>query len=71
MFLKNKQSGTLIEILDIESLFSPTRDEVQGQDQAGQEEQYPTSYKKQQLVFPSGEDLPRCWLDADYTTNGL
>lgn len=66
MFLKNKQSGTLIEITDLESLINPTKNEVTGQDQAGQEEQNSTSYQKQELIFPSGEDLPRCWLDANY-----
>ncbi|CBN54407.1 acetyltransferase [Kamptonema animale CS-326] len=69
MLLKEKESGTLVEILDIEALLSPMKNEVPGQIQAGQEEQQPDSFAKETLVFPSGETLPRCWIDADYTTN--
>ncbi|MCU0565521.1 MAG: acetyltransferase [Oculatellaceae cyanobacterium Prado106] len=68
MLLEDKQAGTLIEILDLEALISPTKDTVPGRNQAGQEEQDPEDYSKQNLAFPSGEDLPRCWLDADYRT---
>jgi hypothetical protein len=34
--------------------------------QAGEEEQDPEPIEKQNLIFPSGESLPRCWIDADY-----
>ncbi|MBE9227978.1 acetyltransferase [Phormidium sp. LEGE 05292] len=68
MFLKNKQTGNLIKIQDTESLINPNQQEVSGKDQAGQEEQNTTTYSKQELVFPSGESLPRCWLDSNYTT---
>ncbi len=66
MFLKNKESGELIKVLNIEALFNPNEKAVQGKDQAGQEEQDPASFEKQQLIFPSGESLPRCWMDVDY-----
>lgn len=66
MFLQNKDSGTLVKILDIEALFSPLESAVSGQNQAGEEEQDPESFEKQDLIFPSGESLPRCWLDANY-----
>ena len=69
MFLKNKQTGNLIEILDVEELFNPNQDAVSGKDQAGQEEQEKASFEKKELIFPSGESLPRCWMDANYTTN--
>lgn len=68
MFLKDKETGSLIKIDDVEALFKPTQDEIEGRDQEGQEEQNKTSYKKSQLIFPSGESLPRCWMDSDYTT---
>lgn len=68
MFLKNKQTGDLIEVLDIEELFNPNKNEVSGRDQAGQEEQEKASFEKKELIFPSGESLPRCWMDANYTT---
>jgi len=66
MLLKNKENGTLIKIADLENLINPNQNEVTGQDQEGQEEQDPTSYQKEALVFPSGEELPRCWKDANY-----
>lgn len=68
MFLKDKESGSLIEIIDIQPLISPTSSAVPGRDQAGQEEQEPTTYQKEKLVFPSGENLPLCWMDENYTT---
>ena len=66
MLLKDKELGTLIEIHDIDSLINPSVDQITGQNQAGQEEQDPTPFEKTNLLFPSGEELPRCWLDANY-----
>ncbi|BAY75516.1 hypothetical protein NIES25_19620 [Nostoc linckia NIES-25] len=71
MLLQLKDTGKLVKILKIEELLDPNSDVVGAKDQEGQEEQEPDSFKKQNLIFPSGEDLPRCWLDADYrTANG-
>lgn len=66
MFLQEKETGNLIEILDVETLFKPTQSEVKGRQQAGEEEQDPANFKKSELIFPSGESLPRCWVDEDY-----
>ncbi|NJL65065.1 MAG: acetyltransferase [Methylacidiphilales bacterium] len=66
MLLQAKDSGSIVEILDIQELINPVSNIVKGQNQLGQEEQDPTSYKKENLVFPSGESLPRCWVDANY-----
>lgn len=66
MFLQNKSAQTLIKITNIEDLFNPLRQEINGRSQEGEEEQDLQAYAKQDLVFPSGEDLPRCWLDANY-----
>lgn len=66
MFLKDKQTGTLVEVLDIESLFDPNKNSISGQTQAGQEEQNADSFEKNNLKFPSGEELPRCWMDTNY-----
>ncbi|MEO0374788.1 MAG: acetyltransferase [Cyanobacteria bacterium P01_A01_bin.17] len=66
MFLQNKQTETLIKILDVETLFNPMHQKVSGRSQAGEEEQPPADYLKDQLRFPSGENLPRCWWDVDY-----
>lgn len=66
MLLQNKENGTLVEIMDIQEVMSPTHDEIMVRVQDGQEEQDPESIQKQSLIFPSGESLPLCWLDADY-----
>lgn len=67
MFLKSKETGSLIQIHDTQSLINPNQQEISGQDQDGQEEQNTATYSKEELVFPSGESLPRCWLDSNYT----
>jgi hypothetical protein len=66
MFLQNKSSATLIKITDLETLFNPLRNEIEGRIQEGEEEQDPQLFLKQDLTFASGEDLPRCWIDPNY-----
>jgi hypothetical protein len=66
MLLQAKDSGSMVEVLDVKELINPTTEEIKGQNQLGQEEQDPTNYKKENLIFPSGEELPRCWVDANY-----
>ncbi|WP_232432166.1 acetyltransferase [Chamaesiphon minutus] len=59
----------MVEIKDLETLFNPLKNEVEGRIQEGQEEQDPTPFPKQDLIFASGEELPRCWIDPDYRTS--
>lgn len=66
MYLKDKLHGDLIEILDTGALFDPYREEVTGRMHAGEEMQDPAGFPKAGLVFPSGEALPRCWVDPKY-----
>jgi hypothetical protein len=66
MFLQLKDTGDLVEILEVKELIDPNNDTVRAQSQVGEEEQDPASYHKENLVFPSGETLPRCWVDANY-----
>jgi hypothetical protein len=66
MLLHNKSSDTIVEIEDLEALFNPLRNEIEGRIQEGQEEQDPQPFAKQDLTFSSGENLPRCWIDPDY-----
>jgi len=66
MFLKDCKTGDLVRILDLSGLFDPLQQCVLGRDQAGEEEQDPLPYAKDQLAFPSGEPLPRCWMQVDY-----
>ncbi len=68
MLLQNKQTGTLVEILDTKALIDPVEQKVTTRTQEGQEEQDPEEVEKANLIFPSGETLPRCWVDANYQT---
>ena len=71
MYLMHKPSGDLVEVLDLGGLFDPFKDEVPGRFHAGEELQEPASFMKSELVFPSGEGLPRCWVDAHYKESAL
>ncbi|MBH8574374.1 acetyltransferase [Nostocaceae cyanobacterium CENA369] len=66
MLLQIKDSDNLVKIEDINELLDPNSETIHGKAQKGEEEQESNSFKKQNLVFPSGESLPRCWLDANY-----
>lgn len=66
MFLQLKDSGDIIKVLDFQELIDPNSRVIRAQDQLGQEEQEPETYQKQNLVFPSGESLPLCWVDPNY-----
>jgi hypothetical protein len=69
MFLKDRRTDDLVRIIDLNKLFDPRQECVLGRDQVGEEEQDPLPYSKDQLVFPSGEPLPMCWLDVHYREN--
>ena len=56
----------LVEIADIVDLIDPSKKDVMVQIQVGEEEQPPEPFKKSDLVFPSGENLPQCWVDSNY-----
>jgi hypothetical protein len=66
MFLKQKSSGDLIEVLQTQNLYDPFKTEILGQSHAGEEMQDPEMFLKSDLLFPSDEPLPRCWLNSDY-----
>ncbi len=66
MFLKERNNGHMIEVLSLKDLFNLYQQHIIGRDQVGEEAQEPESYKKSELLFLSGEELPRCWVDPDY-----
>ena len=66
MLLQDKTTGNLVKVMDVQSLINPADEEIVIRVQAGEEEQEPEPNQKKDLIFPSGEELPRCWLDADY-----
>ncbi|NRB42829.1 MAG: acetyltransferase [Pseudomonadales bacterium] len=66
MFLKDRNNGHMIEVLSLQDLFNLYQQQIIGRDQVGEEAQEPESYKKSELLFLSGEELPRCWVDPNY-----
>jgi hypothetical protein len=66
MFLKQKNDGHLIEVLSAHDLANPMRFSIVGRLHYGEELQDPEKFDKYNLLFPSGESLPRCWLDVHY-----
>lgn len=66
MFLQDQETGNLVKVLDIQMLLNPNEHAIEGKMQAGEEEQEAEAFSKQNLIFPSGEKLPRCWVDEDY-----
>ncbi len=71
MFLKNKINDDLVEVLTLRDLFDPFCDNLIGRYQHGEEMQDPEKFSKSNLVFLSGESLPRCWVDAHYRDEEL
>ena len=68
MFLtiRHDDDSSLVEVLSLQQLFDPFARTVQGRLHAGEELQDPAALNKSELCFPSGEPLPRCWLDPHY-----
>ena len=66
MYLKHEMSGDLIEVVAVQDLVDPCAEAISGRRHAGEELQDPESFPKTELKFPSGEALPRCWLDPAY-----
>lgn len=66
MYLKHTATGDMVEVLDLRSLIDPNRDRLAGRFHAGEEMQDPANFAKAELIFPSGEKLPRCWVDPHY-----
>ena len=66
MLLKQKSSGHMVEVLSMVDLINLNRSEIVGRYQEGEEQQDPEKFSKTDLVFLSGEALPRCWTDPHY-----
>ena len=71
MFLNDRATGHMVEVLTMGDLVDLFKDEVIGRYQYGEEVQDPEKIKKSDLVFLSGEPLPRCWTDPHYRDNEL
>ncbi|HHJ12053.1 MAG TPA: acetyltransferase [Chromatiales bacterium] len=71
MFLKERKTGHLVEVLDLESLIDPNVDHFRGRYNYGEDLPDPEDFAKADVVFPSGEPLPRCWVDLHYRDDEL
>jgi hypothetical protein len=66
MFLKQKKEGHLVEVLGLNDLVNPIHKSIVGRLHYGEELQDADKFAKTNLMFPSGEELPKCWLDVHY-----
>ncbi|QKT04193.1 acetyltransferase [Ectothiorhodospiraceae bacterium 2226] len=71
MYLKQARTGDLVEIMEVEALVDPFEPRVRGRLHVGEELQDPEVFTKTDLLFPSGEPLPRCWTDGQYRMEGV
>jgi len=71
MLLSQISSGHMVEVPSFVDLMNLNCDEVVGRYQEGEEAQDPREFKKSDLVFLSGEPLPRCWTDPHYRDSEL
>jgi hypothetical protein len=56
----------MVAVYNLIDLMNVNNHEVIGCYQEGEEQQDPESFNKDDLVFLSGEELPKCWTDPHY-----
>lgn len=66
MFLRNTTNNDLAQVVSLDELMDPNLASVTVRHHAGEEAGDPVKMAKADLCFPSGEALPKCWLDAHY-----
>ncbi|MDX1301508.1 acetyltransferase [Photobacterium sp.] len=66
MFLKETRTGDLVDVIDMGALINPFSQQVNVQYQSGEDLAEPVAIDKQNLAFPSGEELPECWINGYY-----
>ncbi len=69
MFLKSRNNDNMVDISQMSDLTNLYRSKVTGCYQNGEELQDQQEFNKSELVFLSGEELPRCWTDPNYRTH--
>lgn len=71
MLLRDKTTGQIVDVQQIADLVDLFKEEVTGRYHYGEEVQEPEVFKKSDLAFLSGEQLPRCWTDSHYRDEEL
>jgi len=69
MYLRNAETGDLAHVVELSELTDPNVGTVMLRYHAGEEAGEPIKVKKSTIAFPSGEPLPKCWIDAHYRIN--
>jgi hypothetical protein len=69
--MKNRKNEHMIEVMNVVDLMNLNLAQVLGRYQEGEEQQDPQKFDKADLVFLSGEELPRCWTDPHYRDSDL
>jgi len=59
----------MVEIDNVRELVDLFTSKVHGAYQEGEEPQEAEEFVKNDLIFLSGENLPRCWTDPNYRDN--
>jgi len=66
MLLRQRSGQHMVEVANIGDLTNLYVENVIGRFQEGEEQQDSELFNKHDLVFLSGEELPRCWTDPHY-----
>ena len=66
MFLKNRKNGDIVDVERLCDLTNLFHDKVLGRYQVGEELQDQQEFNKVDMIFLSGEELPKCWTDPKY-----
>lgn len=66
MILKHKSTEKVMQVVELQDLMNPLHEQVSMQANYGEEAQEAETVDKQDLLFPSGEGLPRAWTDPHY-----
>lgn len=69
MFLKHVPTGDLVEVVDLQDVINPNSATIRARSHSGDIIQRPENFLKAEIIFPSGEPLPQCWVDAHYFEN--
>ena len=66
MFLRHAPTDDLVEVIDLPDVINPNSPTIRARAHTGDIIQRPENFLKSELLFPSGESLPQCWVDIHY-----
>lgn len=69
MFLREEKSRHLFEVAFLSDLFNPLQPKVLGGFHSGSQSRSLLLSEQQNIVYPTGDCLPRCWSDGRPSLN--